>query len=338
MSRFQRTPQFLGHRAGKAKHVKVTMNTSPDRHIKADDSYEFVRDVCGKSELYLRTWASGWHSNATVHRHPPMCRREWFGQPCRTPAPGTQFLGAAPNLQAQWERRRARTRTRIWVRPGPPFQFPHYATAHHAARATSTDTAVQLGSACVYTGATGFLGGIYVATPPSFGASLSPTMTLPLSLRREKPSNFLILGPPTLSQRGYRQHLIIVPAIVRDLFFLLICFVYFVCITARRIFQSTTFATDRKLTTLCGVVSCFRSRSTWTSVVVSALCGRLHPGIMRTLRGISGVRVHSFLLGPQVSKERFSIGWRIGQVLCRPRGLYRTMCHPGSLVCARTCG
>ena len=56
--------------SGRRSHVKVTMNTSPDRHTKADVSCECVLDVCGKSELYLRTWASGSHTNATVHRHP----------------------------------------------------------------------------------------------------------------------------------------------------------------------------------------------------------------------------------------------------------------------------
>ena len=32
--------------------------------------YGCMWDVCGKAELYWQTWASGCHSNATVHCHP----------------------------------------------------------------------------------------------------------------------------------------------------------------------------------------------------------------------------------------------------------------------------
>ena len=126
---------------GRRSNVKVTMNTSPDRQIKTRDSCVFVRNVCDMSEHYLRTWASGCPSNATAQRHPhymartrtvlhsqihPCGRREWLG--LAMSYVGTRDVlpwdpGAAPNLQARWERRRAPLRTHIWVRPDPPFTF-----------------------------------------------------------------------------------------------------------------------------------------------------------------------------------------------------------------------
>ena len=73
---------------------------------------------------------------------PTYARREWLGQPCRTPdhglppsseAMGSVGPGAAPNLQARWERRRARLRTHIWVRSEPP---PLSTPRHRVLRST----------------------------------------------------------------------------------------------------------------------------------------------------------------------------------------------------------
>ena len=80
---------------------------------------------------------------------PTYAQREWLGQPCRTPDhglhPSSEAMGsvgpqAAPNLQARWERRRARLRTHIWVRSEPP---PLSTRRHCAARTTSNFASVD---------------------------------------------------------------------------------------------------------------------------------------------------------------------------------------------------
>ena len=119
--------ETVRRKLGRRSCVKVTMNASPDHPNKADVNYEFVRDVCGKSEFYLQKWASGCHSNATVHRHPHYMHEHerrsihrythlpHVYNSTRDVVPGEP--GAAPNLQARWERRRARLQTHIWIRP-----------------------------------------------------------------------------------------------------------------------------------------------------------------------------------------------------------------------------
>ena len=137
------------------------MNTSPDRHIKADVSYELVRDVCSKSELYLRTLASGCHTNAAVHRHPHYMHEHARCSSHRyTQVPGGSCLGSHVV-------RRHQGRTSLGpgsgTAPSDPYlgpirttiHFPHYATANYAARTTFTVTVVQLGSMCGYAWATG---------------------------------------------------------------------------------------------------------------------------------------------------------------------------------------
>ena len=166
---------------GRRSNVKVTMNTSPDRHIKTRDSCVFVRNVCDKSEHYLQTWASGCPSNATAQRHP-----HYMHEHVRCSIHRYTHVAGGSGLASHVVRGH-QGRTSLGPRSGtePPspvgeaqgspsdtylgstrstIYFPHYATAHCAARTTSTVTVVQHGSTCGYAGATGMWGGINVLT------------------------------------------------------------------------------------------------------------------------------------------------------------------------------